>query len=402
MKGENNWKAPPKSRLRHDVLRTRLRFGASHQHQRPHLHASTRATSLDAMVLVGLGILFASLTLLVLRSPRFKWREAIDAWKRGSCRDADKISAGRGEGEGRVEGDSMSLSAPNGDARKGGTRTLRRSPSTGATTGPRSPGAQRSTPTFILNNASSVITSRTGLPARQQATSTALGNPPTPPKPSDGRLFGLSTATKSPQPTSRTPQSASLLMPPPPPRPSTLRPLPKLNSYSLGPTPSLASTHRAPPRPSTSLSPPLAATSSTLPPAPRPSRKVILPPGHSPLDWAALTANPPSATFLRGAALPAHLIRVPPSMLKQQNGRKGRDAWGTWQGKVYNLTPYKKFHPGGEGELVRGAGKVGEAERLFMEVHPWVNWEGMLGECLVGVLVSEGEAEGGGGLEEMD
>lgn len=53
---------------------------------------------------------------------------------------------------------------------------------------------------------------------------------------------------------------------------------------------------------------------------------------------------------------------------------------------------------------MRGAGKVGEAERLFMEVHPWVNWEGMLGECLVGVLVSEGEAAGGGegGLEEMD
>jgi len=68
------------------------------------------------------------------------------------------------------------------------------------------------------------------------------------------------------------------------------------------------------------------------------------------------------------------------------------------------LTPYRKFHPGGEGELMRGAGKVGEGERLFMEVHPWVNWEGMLGECLVGLLMSEGEAEGvgGGELEEMD
>lgn len=66
--------------------------------------------------------------------------------------------------------------------------------------------------------------------------------------------------------------------------------------------------------------------------------------------------------------------------------------------------PYRKFHPGGEGELMRGAGKVGEAERLFMEVHPWVNWEGMLGECLVGLLVSEGEAGGvgEGELEEMD
>lgn len=93
-------------------------------------------------------------------------------------------------------------------------------------------------------------------------------------------------------------------------------------------------------------------------------------------------------------------------MLKERSGRKGKDAWGTWQGKVYNLTPYLSFHPGGKGELMRGAGKVGEAERLFREIHPWVNWDGMLGECLVGILVSEGEETGAGAgankLDEMD
>ena len=51
---------------------------------------------------------------------------------------------------------------------------------------------------------------------------------------------------------------------------------------------------------------------------------------------------------------------------------------------------------------MRGAGKEREGEKLFMEVHPWINWEGMLGECLVGVLVGEGEREESGGLEEMD
>ena len=69
------------------------------------------------------------------------------------------------------------------------------------------------------------------------------------------------------------------------------------------------------------------------------------------------------------------------------------------------------FHPGGEGELMRGVGREeGVAERLFLETHPWVSWEGLLGECLVGVMVGEGEGEGqgggkdgeGGGLEEMD
>ncbi len=128
------------------------------------------------------------------------------------------------------------------------------------------------------------------------------------------------------------------------------------------------------------------------------------------MDWAQLTRHPPSATFLRGADVPANLIKVPPSQLRSHNGRKGNNAWGTWQGRVYNLTPYLKFHPGGVGELMRGAGKVGEAERLFNEIHPWVNWEAMLGDCLIGILVSEGEAVdsvkgaagGGPGLEEMD
>lgn len=53
---------------------------------------------------------------------------------------------------------------------------------------------------------------------------------------------------------------------------------------------------------------------------------------------------------------------------------------------------------------MRGVGREGVAERLFAEVHPWVSWEGLLGECLVGVVVGEGEeGEGGeGGLEEVD
>jgi cytochrome b involved in lipid metabolism len=92
---------------------------------------------------------------------------------------------------------------------------------------------------------------------------------------------------------------------------------------------------------------------------------------------------------LRGAHLPPELITVTPSMLKAHNGRKGRDAWTSYQGKVYNVSPYLPFHPGGKGELLRGAGK--DSGKLFMEVHPWVNWDGMLGECLVGILVSEND-----------
>lgn len=82
-------------------------------------------------------------------------------------------------------------------------------------------------------------------------------------------------------------------------------------------------------------------------------------------------------------------------MLKTQTGRKGTDAWTSYNGKVYNITPYVSFHPGGKGELLRGAGK--DSGKLFLETHPWVNWDGMLGECLVGILVSENE-----GLQEKN
>ncbi|KAM5476555.1 putative cytochrome-b5 reductase [Microsporum canis] len=184
------------------------------------------------------------------------------------------------------------------------------------------------------------------------------------------------------------------LMPPPPPPPAP-RASPRA---SLRPPPSAAASLRVPPG--------SRLTTSTLPVLPLPgkpqrsSRPVILEPGHSPLDWAALTSNP--RNNLRGANLPPTLIRVTPSMLKQYNGRKGRDAWTSYQGKVYNITPFVPFHPGGKGELLRGAGK--DSEKLFAEIHPWVNWDGMLAECMVGILVSEHVASDkqDGKLDEMD
>ncbi|KAF1814166.1 hypothetical protein P152DRAFT_456398 [Eremomyces bilateralis CBS 781.70] len=122
---------------------------------------------------------------------------------------------------------------------------------------------------------------------------------------------------------------------------------------------------------------------STAVRAPNPRKKVTLEPGHSPLDWAALKR---SSANLSGVS---SLQRVTPSQLKQHNGRKGKPAWSAYQGKVYNVTPYVPFHPGGEGEIRRAAGKDGE--KLFNEVHPWVNWDNMLESCIVGIMVGEAE-----------
>jgi len=79
------------------------------------------------------------------------------------------------------------------------------------------------------------------------------------------------------------------------------------------------------------------------------------------------------------------LARIPPSVLRVHNKRD--DAWAAFNGKVYNITPYLDFHPGGEKELMRVAGRDGT--KLFSLTHAWVNVDFMLDACLVGFLVSE-------------
>lgn len=73
-------------------------------------------------------------------------------------------------------------------------------------------------------------------------------------------------------------------------------------------------------------------------------------------------------------------------------------------GKVYNFIFYLLFYFGGELELFRCVGRDGM--RLFGEIYLWVNYEGMLSVCLVGIFVIEEEVVvvvvGGGGMEDMD
>ncbi|KAB5584876.1 hypothetical protein GE09DRAFT_6279 [Coniochaeta sp. 2T2.1] len=188
------------------------------------------------------------------------------------------------------------------------------------------------------------------------------------------------------QPPSR-PATSSLM--PPPSRPPTLAPLPGV------PRPNPAPSRTRQPGTSTLAPPPSHSSKPT-----KPSRQVILTPGHSPLDWARLSTSPDVDLRNLPGGPSAPYLRVTPSMLKKMTGRKGKDAWSVLGGKVYNITPYVPFHPGGEAELLRGAGRDGT--KLFGEVHPWVNYEGMLAGCLVGILVGEEEREEGGAMEEMD
>jgi cytochrome b involved in lipid metabolism len=69
------------------------------------------------------------------------------------------------------------------------------------------------------------------------------------------------------------------------------------------------------------------------------------------------------------------------------------DCWTALNGKVYNITQYIDYHPGGVPKLMLGAGK--DCTALFNRYHAWVNYESMLSKCLVGVL-----SEGSGTIQE--
>ncbi|KAI5206433.1 hypothetical protein E4T39_02467 [Aureobasidium subglaciale] len=214
------------------------------------------------------------------------------------------------------------------------------------------------------------------LDSSNTSTDSETASMPPPPKPTFKPSLMPPPSFPAPNSAQRASQSTSPSLMPPPSRPAR---------SSLG-VPAVPG--RAPP----TLSP--AAQARAPPPridTPKSSSsKVKLAPGFSPLDWASLAAS-------KNLANVSSFTRVTPSMLKEKNGRKGQDAWSVYNGKVYNITPYAPFHPGGKGELLRAAGKDGT--KLFLEVHPWVNWEGMLNSCLVGVLVSESDGEG---LDAMD
>ncbi|KAJ6424705.1 hypothetical protein OIU84_025464 [Salix udensis] len=65
------------------------------------------------------------------------------------------------------------------------------------------------------------------------------------------------------------------------------------------------------------------------------------------------------------------------------NNTKQKDPCGlSLKGRVYNLSPYLNFHPGGVDILMKAVGK--DCTSLFNKYHAWVNAEFLLEKCLVG------------------
>lgn len=65
------------------------------------------------------------------------------------------------------------------------------------------------------------------------------------------------------------------------------------------------------------------------------------------------------------------------------------DGWTVLRGKVYRISPYLKYHPGGAAILKQVLGK--DCTLMFNKYHAWVNAEFLLSKCLVGTLSSSKE-----------
>lgn len=63
---------------------------------------------------------------------------------------------------------------------------------------------------------------------------------------------------------------------------------------------------------------------------------------------------------------------------------KTNDLWIALHNQVFNLTLYLDYHPGGEKQLMKGAGK--DATDLFNNYHPWVNYHNLIGKLQIGYL----------------
>lgn len=116
-----------------------------------------------------------------------------------------------------------------------------------------------------------------------------------------------------------------------------------------------------------------------------PRKKVSLAPGHSPLDWAALNTRTPHFKLrgVKAGTPPAMLVRVTRDELKCHSKRD--DCWISLNGRVFNVTSYIDYHPGGVDEIMKSAGRDGTA--LFNKYHSWVNPERLLENCWVGILI---------------
>ena len=112
------------------------------------------------------------------------------------------------------------------------------------------------------------------------------------------------------------------------------------------------------------------------------SKKIKLGPGFSQMDWIRLNSRAKDMNGLGGKPPSKAITRAE---LRKHNSQY--DCWMVLHGKVYNVTKYIPYHPGGFDEVMRGAGIDGT--KLFDDNHSWVSIDGFLEKCYVGDFLDD-------------
>ena len=119
-----------------------------------------------------------------------------------------------------------------------------------------------------------------------------------------------------------------------------------------------------------------------------PQRQKVNTHGNGLLQWYRITAKDDfQKTRIHPiASQPSSEPRfIPKSEVKKHNTRE--DCWTILRGKVYDITPYLEFHPGGVEKLMLGAGR--DCTQLFDKYHSFVNSEFLLQKCFLGFVIDD-------------
>ncbi|TID29627.1 hypothetical protein CANINC_001746 [Pichia inconspicua] len=108
-------------------------------------------------------------------------------------------------------------------------------------------------------------------------------------------------------------------------------------------------------------------------------QKVRLKPHHSALDWEQYKQNN-NVKNIDPTYFPLRISKIELAKHNQID-----DCWMALGGKIYNISKYLDYHPGGAEILLKHAGR--DCTSLFMKYHRWVNYERILDQCFIGFLV---------------
>eukprot|EP00928_Gymnodinium_smaydae_P030692 TRINITY_DN22750_c0_g3_i1.p1 TRINITY_DN22750_c0_g3~~TRINITY_DN22750_c0_g3_i1.p1 ORF type:complete len:541 (-),score=117.14 TRINITY_DN22750_c0_g3_i1:100-1683(-) len=128
---------------------------------------------------------------------------------------------------------------------------------------------------------------------------------------------------------------------------------------------------------------------ATLQPPDAPKGRLLEPPGRAGAGRAFQKKGGSQLQFM--ALMNANKNVQPPDgvlLTREEVAKRSKasNCWTIYQGKVYDITMYMDFHPGGKEELMKGAGTDMTAD--FNRIHPWVSFDGMLGKLCLGPLVT--------------